>query len=101
MLFRSQENRNGVVQKWAGRDHHPGAFTVWLAGGGIKGGVSHGATDDVGYNIVENPVEVRDLQATMIRLLGFDHHNLTVPFQGLDQKITGVKPVRVVDEIIA
>jgi len=96
-----QENRNGQEQKWAGRDHHPGAFTVWLGGGGVKGGVNYGATDDVGYNVVENPVEIRDLQATLIRLLGFDHHYLSVPFQGLDQKITGVKPVRVLDEIIA
>jgi len=96
-----RENRNGQEMKFVGRDHHPGAFTVWLAGGGVKPGFSYGATDEMGYNIVENPVEVRDLQATIIRLLGFDHHKLSLPFQGLDQKITGVKPTRIVREIIA
>lgn len=96
-----RENRNGQEMKFIGRDHHPGAFTIWMAGGGVKPGMSYGETDDVGYDIVKNPVEVRDLQATMLRLLGFDHHKLSVPFQGLDQKITGVKPTRVVREVIA
>jgi hypothetical protein len=72
-----------------------------MAGGGVKPGFSHGATDEMGYNIVENPVEVRDLQATIVRLLGFDHQKLSVPFQGLDQKITGVKATRVIREVIA
>ena len=96
-----RENRGGQEMKFIGRDHHPGAFTIWMAGGGVKPGMSYGQTDDVGYDVVKDPVEVRDLQATMIRLLGFDHHKLSVPFQGLDQKITGVKPVRVVREVIA
>jgi hypothetical protein len=96
-----QENRNGQEMKFTGRDHHPGAFTIWMAGGGVKGGANYGTTDAVGYEIVENPVEVRDLQATMVRLLGFDHHRLSVPFQGLDQKITGVKPTKVIQDIIA
>ena len=96
-----QENRNGQAMAFAGRDHHPGAFSVWLAGGGVKGGFSYGRTDEMGYNIVENPVEVRDLQATIVRLLGFDHRRLSVPFQGLDQKITGVKKTRVLHDIIA
>jgi Protein of unknown function (DUF1501) len=73
-----------------GRDHHKDAFTVWLAGGGIKGGVSHGATDELGYHIVRNPVEVRDLHATILHLLGLDHSKVTFRFQGLDQRLTGV-----------
>jgi hypothetical protein len=96
-----RENRGGQEMKFVGRDHHPGAFTVWMAGGGVKAGLSYGQTDAVGYNVAENPVEVRDLQATVLRLLGFDHHKLSVPFQGLDQKITGVKPTRVIRELIA
>jgi hypothetical protein len=85
-----RENRGGQEMKLIGRVHHPGAFTIWMAGGGVKPGFSHGATDEMGSNIVENPVEVRDLQATIVRLLGFDHQKLCVPFQGVDQKITGV-----------
>ena len=96
-----RENRGGVEMKFIGRDHHPGAFTIWMAGGGVKPGFSYGQTDDVGYDVVQNPVEVRDLQATMVRLLGFDHHKLSMPFQGLDQKITGVKPTRIVHEVMA
>lgn len=96
-----RENRGGQQMKFIGRDHHPGAFTIWMAGGGVKPGISYGETDAVGYDIVQNPVEVRDLQATIIRLLGFDHHKLSMPFQGLDQKITGVKPTRVIHELIA
>ncbi len=96
-----QENRGGEEMKYTGRDHHPEAFSIWLAGGGIKGGISHGATDDLGYDIVRDPVEVRDLHATMLYLLGFDYHTLSYPYQGLDQKLTGVKPARVVSEILA
>jgi len=95
-----RENRGGQEMKFLGRDHHPGAFTVWLAGGGAKPGFSYGQTDDVGYDVVENPVEVRDLQATIVRLLGFDHHKLSLRFQGLDQKITGVKPTHVIREVM-
>jgi hypothetical protein len=72
-----------------------------MAGGGVKAGFSYGGTDPIGYDAVENPVEIRDLHATMLKLMGFDHHKLTYPFQGLNQKLTGVKPVRVVEEIIA
>ncbi len=96
-----RENRGGAEMKFVGRDHHPGAFTIWMAGGGAKPGFSYGQTDDVGYNVVQNPVEVRDLQATIVRLLGFDHHKLSMPFQGLDQKITGVKPTRIIREVMA
>ena len=83
-----------------GRDHHPRCFSGWLAGGGIKGGMHFGETDDFSYNVVKDPVHVRDLHATMLHLLGLDHSRLIFPFQGLDQKLTGVEPSRVVREIL-
>ena len=81
-----------------GRDHHPRCFTVWMAGGGIKPGISYGSTDDFGYNIAENPVDVHDLQATILSLLGIDHEKLTFKFQGRRYRLTDihgkvVKPV--------
>lgn len=84
-----------------GRDHHPRCFTALLAGGGIKGGMRYGETDEFSYNVVSDGVHVRDLHATMLHLLGVDHKQLTFPFQGLDQKLTGVEPSRVVKEILA
>ena len=96
-----RENRNGQEMKYVGRDHNPGAFTIWLAGGGVKAGITHGQTDEMGYEIVKDPVEIRDLHATMLYLLGFDHHKLNYSFQGLEQKLTSVKPARVVSEILA
>jgi hypothetical protein len=96
-----RENRSGQEMKFVGRDHNPGAFTIWLAGAGVKPGMSLGQTDDLGYEIVKDPVEVRDLHATMLYLLGFDHHKLNYSFQGLEQKLTGVKPARVVTEVLA
>ena len=84
-----------------GRDHHPRCFSGWMAGGGVKGGIQFGKTDDFSYNVVEDPVNVRDLHATMLHLLGLDHNRLSYPHQGLDQKLTGVEPSRVVKEIIA
>ena len=96
-----RENRGGQEMKYVGRDHNPGAFTIWLAGGGIKSGTSYGETDDMGYEIVKDPVEIRDLHATMLYLLGFDHHKLNYRFQGLEQKLTSVKPARVVAELLA
>ena len=84
-----------------GRDHHPRCFTMWLAGGGIKGGVVHGETDDFSYNIVENPVQIRDLNATILHCLGIAHERLSVPHQGLDVRLTGVEKSRVVTSILA
>ena len=84
-----------------GRDHHPRCFSAWLAGGGVRGGMAYGQTDDFGYNIVENPVHVRDLHATMLHQLGIDHERLVFPFQGLDQRLTGVEPAHVVHDILA
>lgn len=96
-----RENRGGQVMKFVGRDHNPGAFTIWMAGGGVKPGMAFGQTDELGYEVVKDLVEVRDLHATMLYLLGFDHNKLNYPFQGLEQKLTGVKPARVVAEVLA
>ena len=74
---------------------------MWAAGGGIKGGTVYGATDEFSYNIVENPVHVRDLHATLLQLLGFDHSRLTFKWQGLDAKLTGTEAARVVKELLA
>jgi uncharacterized protein (DUF1501 family) len=84
-----------------GRDHHPNAFTMWLAGGGIKPGITLGRTDDLGFNVTEGQVHVRDLHATILHLLGIDHARFTFPAQGLEQKLTGVEPARVVQELLA
>ena len=83
----------------AGRDHHIKGFSMWMAGGGIKGGITYGATDDLGYNAVEDVVNVRDLHATMLHVLGIDHSRFNVNFQGLDLGLTGVLPSRVLDSI--
>jgi hypothetical protein len=84
-----------------GRDHHPRCFTTWMAGGGVKGGISYGETDDFSYNVAKDPVHIRDLHATMLHLLGIDHQRLTFPYQGLDQRLTGVEESRVVKEILS
>lgn len=84
-----------------GRDHHPKNFCMWMAGGGIKGGMSFGETDDFSYNVVDNPVHVNDLNATILHCLGIDHSRFTHNFQGLDAKLTGVEPSRVVTELLA
>ena len=83
-----------------GRDHHIKGFTMWMAGGGIKSGVSYGNTDELGYHAAENPVHVRDLHATMLHLLGIDHHRFSVPYQGLDVRLTGVEPARVLRDVL-
>jgi hypothetical protein len=82
-----------------GRDHHPRCFSMWVAGGGFQPGISLGKTDDYGYNIVERPMEVHDLHATMLHLLGFDHEKLVYPFQGRDYRLTDVSG-KVVQEIV-
>jgi hypothetical protein len=84
-----------------GRDHHPRCFTMWLAGGGVKGGVVHGETDEFSYNIVRDPVHVRDLQATILHQFGIDHERFTYRYQGLDQKLTGVEKASVVKSLLA
>ena len=84
----------------AGRDHHPNAFSMWMAGGGFKGGYTHGVTDDLCLNIVEDPVHVHDLQATMLHCLGMDHEKLTYRHMGRDFRLTDVEG-RVVQELLA
>ncbi|NDC62529.1 MAG: DUF1501 domain-containing protein [Planctomycetia bacterium] len=84
-----------------GRDHHIKGFSMVLAGGGIRGGITHGETDDFGYHAVTDVVHVRDLHATMLHLLGIDHARFTFPYQGLDARLTGVEPARPVTAIIA
>ena len=83
-----------------GRDHHNAAFTIWMAGGGVKAGYTYGATDELGFNVVENPVHVHDLNATILHMLGFDHEKLTYRFQGRDYRLTDVHG-RVVHDILA
>ncbi len=87
--------------KPGGRDHNPKGFTYWLAGAGVKGGVSYGATDELGEAAVENPRHLRDLHATILRLMGLDHKRLTYFHGGLDEKLTGVIDARPIQEIIA
>ncbi|MEM0925855.1 MAG: DUF1501 domain-containing protein [Planctomycetota bacterium] len=83
-----------------GRDHHPKCFTIWMAGAGIQGGVVHGATDEFSYNVTENPVHIRDLNATILHLLGIDSDRFTYAFKGLDQRLTGIEGGRVVSEVL-
>ena len=99
MLFRSSQG--ALTKTNYGRDHHPRCFTLWMAGGGIKPGTVHGETDDFSYNIVKDPVHIRDMHATMLQCLGYDHRRFTFLHQGLDQRLTGVEEARVVKEILA
>ena len=84
-----------------GRDHHPRCFSLWMAGGGVKGGIVHGETDEFSYNVVKDPVHIRDLQATLLHQFGIDHEKFTYKYQGLDQKLTGVEKAYVVKDILA
>jgi len=83
-----------------GRDHNPFGFSIWLAGAGIKGGMTYGATDDFGFKAVENPVHVHDLQATILYLLGIDHEKLTFRYSGRDFRLTHVAG-KVIHDILA
>jgi hypothetical protein len=94
-------SQGGLTKKNYGRDHHPRCFTMWMAGGGSKGGTIYGETDDFSYNIVKDPVHIRDFHATVLHLLGFDHERFTFKYQGLDQRLTGVEPARIVNELLA
>jgi hypothetical protein len=84
-----RENRGGSYGQFVGRDHHPFGYTMWMAGGGVKRGLNYGSTDDIGYYVAENAMTVRDLQATILHLLGLDAHHLSFPFQGLNQRLIG------------
>ena len=84
-----------------GRDHHPRCFSLWMAGGGVKPGVVHGETDEFSYNVVKDPVHVRDFQATMLHLFGIDNERFSYKYQGLDQKLTGVEKAYVIKPLLA
>jgi hypothetical protein len=94
-------SQGGLSKTNYGRDHHPRCFTMWMAGGGTKPGTIYGETDDFSYNIVKDPVHIRDFHATVLHTLGIDHERFTTKFQGLDVKLTGVEPCRVVKELLA
>ncbi len=83
-----------------GRDHHPRNFCMWLAGGGIRGGVAYGETDDFSYNVADKPCHINDLNATILHCLGLDHERFTYRFQGLDQRLTGVEPQHVIHDLL-
>jgi len=90
VIFGGEFGRTPMSQGGDGRDHHIKGFSFVVAGGGFRGGITHGATDELGYEAVENPVSVHDFHATMLHLLGVDHKRLTVKFQGLDVRLTGI-----------
>src|SRR6185436_5029655 len=87
---RTSYSQGEIKKESWGRDHHPRCFSIWMAGGGIRGGMTYGATDDFAYNITENPVHVHDFHATMMHLLGIDHTRLTHRFEGRDYRLTDV-----------
>ncbi len=94
-------SQGGLSKQNYGRDHHPRCFTMWMAGGGFKGGTVLGETDDFSYNITKDPVHVRDFHATVLHQLGFDNERFTYRHQGLDMKLTGVEPAHVVKQVLA
>ena len=94
------ENREGINNRYLGRDHHVEAFTMWMAGGGIKGGVTHGVTDEIGYSTISGRVSAFDIQATILHQLGFDHEKFTYPFQGRPFRLTDVEG-EVIHELMA
>ena len=104
VIWGGEFGRTPVAQvsgKTWGRDHHPHGFTMWLAGGGTKPGLTYGTTDEFGYHVAENVVHVRDLHATILHLMGIDHHRFKFKFKGLDLGLTGVEHARVVKELFA
>ncbi len=94
-------SQGGLTRENYGRDHHPRCFTMWMAGGGARGGQIYGETDDFSYNIVKDPLHIADFHATVLHLLGYNHERFTFKFQGLDQRLTGVLPAKIVRELIA
>jgi uncharacterized protein (DUF1501 family) len=97
---RTVYSQGGLSKTNYGRDHHPRNFCMWLAGGGIKGGITYGETDDFSYNVAENPAHVNDLNATILHCLGIDHSKFSVKFQGLDQRLTGVEEQNPIKELL-
>lgn len=94
-------SQGGLSKENYGRDHHPRCYTIWMCGGGIKPGVVYGETDDFSYNIVKDPVHLRDWHATILHLLGFDHERFSVRHLGLDQRLTGVEPAKIIQPLLA
>lgn len=94
-------SQGGLSKTNYGRDHHPRCFTMWMAGGGFKGGTIYGETDDFSYNIVKDPVHIRDFHATVLHNMGLDHERFTYKTQGLDGKLTGVEHAKVIKELIS
>ncbi len=94
-------SQGGLSKENYGRDHHPRCFSMWMAGGGFRPGHVHGETDDFSYNVVKDPVNVHDLHATLLHQLGLDSERLSVRHQGLDLRLTGVEPARVLHELLA
>jgi hypothetical protein len=93
--------QGGLSKTNYGRDHHPRCFSIWMAGGGVKGGMVYGETDEFSYNVVENPVHINSLNSTILHLMGIDHERFSVKFQGLDARLTGVGEAPVVKGILA
>jgi len=93
-------SQGGLSKENYGRDHHPRCFSYWMAGGGVRGGITYGETDDFSYNIIEKPVHILDMNATILHCLGIDHKRLSFKFQGLDQRLTGVEEHAAVTEIL-
>ncbi|MDG2206966.1 MAG: DUF1501 domain-containing protein, partial [Pirellulales bacterium] len=100
VLWAGEFGRTPFAQGTDGRDHNPFGFTVWMAGGGIRGGTVYGATDEFGYKVVEDKLEIHDLHATLLHLLGIDHEKLTFRFSGRDMRLTDVHG-RIIHDIIA
>ncbi|MFO1095522.1 MAG: DUF1501 domain-containing protein [Planctomycetaceae bacterium] len=100
IVWAGEFGRTPMSQGGSGRDHHNHGFSIWMAGGGVKGGLSYGATDELGYAAVEKVVTVHDVHATMLHLLGIEHEKFTYKFQGLDAKLSGVEPCRVLNDIL-
>jgi hypothetical protein len=98
---RTVYSQGGLTKQNYGRDHHPRCFTMWMAGGGTKGGTIYGETDDFSYNIIKDPVHIRDFHATVLHLLGYDHRRFSYRYQGLDQRLTGVEKASVIQELLA
>ena len=94
-------SQGGLSKTNYGRDHHPRCFTMWMAGGGTKGGSIYGETDDFSYNIMKDPLHICDFHATILHLLGYDHERFTVKYQGLNQRLTGVEQAKVIKELLA
>jgi arylsulfatase A-like enzyme len=98
---RTVYSQGGLTPENYGRDHHPRCFTTWMTGGGVRPGLTYGETDEYSYNVVKDPVHVRDFNATILHCLGIDHNRFTYKFQGLEQKLTSPVPASVVNGLLA